>query len=233
MADFPHALVTMWLWVTDDQREADRMLEQLLAPTLGRTPEELRDRVCIGSVERCADLLGRYAAVGCRRIHVWPLGDEAQQLERLMIATCCLGRHLRQPSAWPRPRSSSTIVVTACGTNGSSTCATPIWRDGIDPRTSPLDTADPPDGRQAGDHGDAEPGAHERLHGEVVVRDYARARLEPGVTAGIPDRPEPHTARTPADPGLLSEVTPAAGRRRPAAGVRGEAGAGSGRAAVG
>ena len=102
VADFPHALVTMWLWVTDDQREADRMLEQLLAPTLGRTPQELRDRVCIGSVERCADLLGRYAAVGCRRIHVWPLGDEAQQLERLMSDV--LPRATPSPPrAWPRP----------------------------------------------------------------------------------------------------------------------------------
>ena len=54
-------------------------------------------------------LLGRYAEVGCRRIHVWPLGDEAQQLERLMSDV--LPRATPSPpSAWPRrgagPRSS-------------------------------------------------------------------------------------------------------------------------------
>jgi alkanesulfonate monooxygenase SsuD/methylene tetrahydromethanopterin reductase-like flavin-dependent oxidoreductase (luciferase family) len=82
--DFPHALVTMWLWVTDDDREASRMIDQLLAPMLRRDPAELRERVCIGSAEQCADLLGRYAEAGCIRTHVWPLGDEAGQLERLM-----------------------------------------------------------------------------------------------------------------------------------------------------
>jgi hypothetical protein len=28
--------------------------------------------------------LGRYAAAGCSRIHVWPLGDEVAQLARLV-----------------------------------------------------------------------------------------------------------------------------------------------------
>ena len=82
--EFPHALVTMWLWITDDDRDADRVLDEVLGPMLRRDPTELRDRVCVGSVERCADLLGRYAASGCRRLHVWPLGDEPAQLERVM-----------------------------------------------------------------------------------------------------------------------------------------------------
>jgi alkanesulfonate monooxygenase SsuD/methylene tetrahydromethanopterin reductase-like flavin-dependent oxidoreductase (luciferase family) len=82
--DFPHALVTMWFWVTDDGREASRLIDQMLAPMLRRDPAELRERVCVGSAEQCADLLGRYAEAGCIRTHVWPLGDEAGQLECLM-----------------------------------------------------------------------------------------------------------------------------------------------------
>jgi alkanesulfonate monooxygenase SsuD/methylene tetrahydromethanopterin reductase-like flavin-dependent oxidoreductase (luciferase family) len=82
--DFPHALVTMWFWVTDDAREASRLIDELLAPMLRRDPAELREQVCVGSAEKCADLLGRYAEAGCIRTHVWPLGDEAAQLERLM-----------------------------------------------------------------------------------------------------------------------------------------------------
>ena len=80
--DFPHALVTLWLRLGDDQREADRVIDRL-ARTLGRDPADLRDRVCVGSAAQGLDLLARYAAAGCRRVHVWPIGDEAEQLSRL------------------------------------------------------------------------------------------------------------------------------------------------------
>ena len=52
-------------------------------PMLRRDPAELRGRVCVGPAERCAELLARYRAAGCRRIHVWPIGSEPQQVERL------------------------------------------------------------------------------------------------------------------------------------------------------
>jgi hypothetical protein len=35
----------------------------------------------IGTPEHCAGLLSRYAKAGCRRVHLWPLGDEPRQLE--------------------------------------------------------------------------------------------------------------------------------------------------------
>lgn len=78
-----HALVTMWTWVTDHPAEAERVLAQVLAPALGRDPDTLRERVCIGSVEHCAALLAAYAAQGCRRVHFWPIGEGARQLSRL------------------------------------------------------------------------------------------------------------------------------------------------------
>lgn len=78
--DFPHALVTMWLWLTDDEPEARQVLDGRLGPVLGREPAELQDKVCVGTVDHCIDLLSRYAASGCRRVHVWPLGREADQL---------------------------------------------------------------------------------------------------------------------------------------------------------
>jgi alkanesulfonate monooxygenase SsuD/methylene tetrahydromethanopterin reductase-like flavin-dependent oxidoreductase (luciferase family) len=80
--NFGHALVTMWTWITDDPRDAERRLE-VLSVTLGRSPDSLRDRVCVGSAEKCAALLREYAAHGCRRVHFWPLGDEPGQLTRL------------------------------------------------------------------------------------------------------------------------------------------------------
>lgn len=79
---FPNALSTMWTWVCDGRAEAERALADLAA-VLGRDPEELRDRVCVGPPEHCARLLDQYVRAGCGRVYVWPLGDERRQLERL------------------------------------------------------------------------------------------------------------------------------------------------------
>jgi len=85
---FPNALVTMWTWITEDAAEADRVLLDVMAPMLRRDPETLRGQLCIGSSERCAELLSRYAEAGCRRVHLWPLGDEPRQIE--LAATAVL-----------------------------------------------------------------------------------------------------------------------------------------------
>ena len=83
---FPNALATMWTWVSEDRAEGDRVLADVLAPILRRDPEELRPQVCIGPAEQCAELLSRYAEAGCRRVYMWPLGDEARQIELLAEA---------------------------------------------------------------------------------------------------------------------------------------------------
>jgi alkanesulfonate monooxygenase SsuD/methylene tetrahydromethanopterin reductase-like flavin-dependent oxidoreductase (luciferase family) len=79
---FPTGLATMWTWVTDDRPERDRVLSDL-AVLLKREPGELGGQVCIGSAERCAELLSGYAQAGCHRVYLWPLGDERRQLELL------------------------------------------------------------------------------------------------------------------------------------------------------
>jgi alkanesulfonate monooxygenase SsuD/methylene tetrahydromethanopterin reductase-like flavin-dependent oxidoreductase (luciferase family) len=58
---FPHALVTMWTWVTEDQHEAERIIEGRLAPLLHQDPAVLRGRICVGSPQMCAELLAQYA----------------------------------------------------------------------------------------------------------------------------------------------------------------------------
>jgi alkanesulfonate monooxygenase SsuD/methylene tetrahydromethanopterin reductase-like flavin-dependent oxidoreductase (luciferase family) len=82
---FPNAVATMWTWVSEDRGEIERMLAEVLAPLLGRDAEELRGRVCVGPAEHCAELLSQYAAAGCQRVYIWPLGDERRQLE--LVAT--------------------------------------------------------------------------------------------------------------------------------------------------
>ena len=78
---FPNALVTMWTWITEDARDAERVLRDVLAPLLNREPESLRAQLCVGPPERCAELLSRYARAGCERVHLWPIGDEPRQIE--------------------------------------------------------------------------------------------------------------------------------------------------------
>jgi alkanesulfonate monooxygenase SsuD/methylene tetrahydromethanopterin reductase-like flavin-dependent oxidoreductase (luciferase family) len=79
--ELPNALATMWTWVSEDRAEGDRVLADVLAPVLKRNPDELRAQVCVGPAEHCAELLSRYAQAGCERVYLWPLGDEARQLE--------------------------------------------------------------------------------------------------------------------------------------------------------
>src|SRR3954452_16664852 len=78
---FPNALATMWTWITEDARDEDRVLREVLAPMLRRDPDALRNQLCIGPAGKCAELLSRYAHAGCERVYLWPLGDEPEQIE--------------------------------------------------------------------------------------------------------------------------------------------------------
>jgi alkanesulfonate monooxygenase SsuD/methylene tetrahydromethanopterin reductase-like flavin-dependent oxidoreductase (luciferase family) len=89
---FPNALATMWTWITEDAGDADRVLRDLLAPMLKRDPDVLRDQLCIGPAEKCAELLSRYAQAGCERVYLWPLGDEPRQIELAATAVAAARR---------------------------------------------------------------------------------------------------------------------------------------------
>ena len=78
---FPNALATMWTWITEDARDADRVLREALAPMLRRDPDPLSDQLCVGPAAHCAELLSHYADAGCDRVYLWPLGDEPRQVE--------------------------------------------------------------------------------------------------------------------------------------------------------
>jgi alkanesulfonate monooxygenase SsuD/methylene tetrahydromethanopterin reductase-like flavin-dependent oxidoreductase (luciferase family) len=79
--DFPHALVTMWAWITDKHSDAERVLSDVVGPLVKKDPAELRSRICVGPADECAELLSRYARAGCQRVHFWPVGDERRQVE--------------------------------------------------------------------------------------------------------------------------------------------------------
>ena len=81
--DLPNGLATMWLYVTERRRDADRVLTDVLAPLVGRPVEELRDLALpIGSAEQCAERISAYRDAGAQRVFVWPLADDVEQLRR-------------------------------------------------------------------------------------------------------------------------------------------------------
>lgn len=80
-AAFPDAIATAWLFITEDADEARRLLEEVLAPLLGRDPGELAAQLPVGTPDHCVRLLDDYAAVGAQRILLWPLRDPIGQLD--------------------------------------------------------------------------------------------------------------------------------------------------------
>ena len=81
---FPNAIATMWLYITEDGRDSERMLNEVLAPALNRPVEELRERLPIGSARECAEKLAAYQKVGVQRVYLWPLANELEQIKIFM-----------------------------------------------------------------------------------------------------------------------------------------------------
>jgi alkanesulfonate monooxygenase SsuD/methylene tetrahydromethanopterin reductase-like flavin-dependent oxidoreductase (luciferase family) len=80
-SSFPNAIATMWMYVTEQESEAERILNEVLAPALNRPVAELRERLPIGSALSCAEKLAAYQKVGVQRVYLWPLADELEQIK--------------------------------------------------------------------------------------------------------------------------------------------------------
>ncbi len=79
---FPNALATMWCYITDRRGEAERVLKERVVPTVHRPEDMLRERLPIGPPELFAEKLTAFANAGVQRVFIWPVADEAHQLER-------------------------------------------------------------------------------------------------------------------------------------------------------
>jgi alkanesulfonate monooxygenase SsuD/methylene tetrahydromethanopterin reductase-like flavin-dependent oxidoreductase (luciferase family) len=96
-ATFPNALATMWFHLTEDRTEAEQVMRERVLPTIHRPEEVLRERVPVGSAEAFAEKLIAFARAGVQRVYLWPVADEARQLERFWtdvrpLVTAALGR---------------------------------------------------------------------------------------------------------------------------------------------
>jgi alkanesulfonate monooxygenase SsuD/methylene tetrahydromethanopterin reductase-like flavin-dependent oxidoreductase (luciferase family) len=83
-SSFPNAIASMWLYITEGERDSERMLNEVLAPALNRPVAELRERLPIGSARNCAEKLVAYHNVGVQRVYLWPLADELEQIKIFM-----------------------------------------------------------------------------------------------------------------------------------------------------
>jgi alkanesulfonate monooxygenase SsuD/methylene tetrahydromethanopterin reductase-like flavin-dependent oxidoreductase (luciferase family) len=83
-SSFPNAIATMWMYITEDEAIAERMLHEVLAPAINRPVAELRERLPIGSAQNCAEKLAAYRQVGVQRIYLWPLANELEQIKIFM-----------------------------------------------------------------------------------------------------------------------------------------------------
>ena len=81
-ATFPNALATMWFYIADGRREAEKVFQERLVKNIHRSEEDLRARLPFGSAEDVAKKLRAYQDAGVQRIFMWPVVDEVRQLER-------------------------------------------------------------------------------------------------------------------------------------------------------
>lgn len=77
---FENGLATMWFHI--DNREAENVLESVLAPAVHRPVDELRERLPFGSADVVADKLNAFREAGVKRVFLWPVVDELEQLRR-------------------------------------------------------------------------------------------------------------------------------------------------------
>lgn len=70
----------MFFYITEECATSERIVREVLSPTLNRPEEELRERLLVGPAEECAQKLAAYRAAGAQRIFLWPVEDELGQL---------------------------------------------------------------------------------------------------------------------------------------------------------
>ena len=74
-ASFPNALATMFMYITEDKPQTERVLSETLARLLNRPVDQPASGF---SSARCRS--AAYKAAGVQRVFVWPIKDEIEQL---------------------------------------------------------------------------------------------------------------------------------------------------------
>ena len=78
---FPNTLSTVFMYVTEDRRKAEGIIQETLSPTMRHSEGDMRQRILVGPAQECAEKLVAWRDAGVQRILLWPVADEVQQLE--------------------------------------------------------------------------------------------------------------------------------------------------------
>jgi probable F420-dependent oxidoreductase len=76
-----NAVVTMFTYLSKDRQKTTLVAESTLAPVLERPWEQLQKRLPFGTPEQCTQKIRRLAEAGVKRVHIWPVQDELEQME--------------------------------------------------------------------------------------------------------------------------------------------------------
>ena len=80
-ATFPNTLATTLLYPGGERRGGRPVTDDRGCPAMNRPVGELRDRLLVCTPRRAFDHVSRYREAGLQGLFVWPIADEAAQLE--------------------------------------------------------------------------------------------------------------------------------------------------------
>ena len=72
----------MFCYLTEDRRVAERILTEVIGPTLNRSADLLRERLLVGPAAECIEKLLRLKEAGVQQVFLWPVDDELMQLKQ-------------------------------------------------------------------------------------------------------------------------------------------------------
>jgi alkanesulfonate monooxygenase SsuD/methylene tetrahydromethanopterin reductase-like flavin-dependent oxidoreductase (luciferase family) len=82
VSEVPNALVTMWLYVTEEDGVRRDVIDRL-ARMVERDPAVIEATLPIGPASFCEEIVARYQESGVERIAFWPVKEEVSQLEAI------------------------------------------------------------------------------------------------------------------------------------------------------
>ena len=78
---FENSLMTMFGYIDNDKEKVQRMVKNVLSPSLGRSADELNNLLLFGSPDQCLKKISLLYESGVKRIHFWPVNDYIEQIE--------------------------------------------------------------------------------------------------------------------------------------------------------
>jgi alkanesulfonate monooxygenase SsuD/methylene tetrahydromethanopterin reductase-like flavin-dependent oxidoreductase (luciferase family) len=78
---FENSVMTMFGYIDDNKEKVRKLIKDVLAPSLGRSADELENLLLFGSSDECLRKITLLYESGVKRIHFWPINDYLRQIE--------------------------------------------------------------------------------------------------------------------------------------------------------